>query len=602
MHRKYPFKKLATKLIVTYMIIVGMSIIALYLTTTRIMEKYVEEQAIEHNMSMVEEVSNYFEEKCKGLKNAITILHSDSVASNIKNDIWLLLEKSGQDADVLETMNMRSSLTSFLRENCLNKDSDLFQVSIVVKETGKVYTASNQNVFINAAIVEEIQKNEKEHSYTGRRVFFAGPIEAGYDKMVFLYYPIVAKYDYREIVGWMVYGYATDFLKNSYKAYDDTKIGEIMLLVEDGTALFSSQKEYIGQEIEYMNLIKQYKNRTYDGDGFIANVVFDDDFEFYTIGLMEKKDLDALGEPIRNVAVLGAVLFIFNAYFFSGFMAKNMTHRVTILLQTMEQVKNGNLSARARLKGADEIKELGDYFDYTFDEVQKYIEKDLQYQLRQKEAQVYALQNQINPHFLYNALESVRMKAIINDDPEVAQMVVYLADIFRNNIKSDMVITLRQEIENCNSFVEFYNIRYNYGIDMICEITDEVYRCKVFRHLVQPVLENAIVHGIDLSKEDNCITIRGWREEDKLHIWVEDNGKGMDEARLNDITQTLAGHTTENISFKKKKGHLGIVNVHERIQLIYGNDCGLTVHSTPGEGTVVNIVVGAEMPEEINRA
>lgn len=588
--------KLYTKLVISYLFIVIMSVLTLYVAISEINVRSIQKQAIEHNRAMLLSVSEEYKQKCKNLKNAVVRLYMDSLTSSTKADIWKILE---DDIDMMEYKECKTSALTYLRESSLDEDSNLLAASIYRVDDSIIITETNSPFYFDKLIIENIDKDNYDKT---KRIHFIGTIEGGYDKLVILYYQLLDRNNYNDVIGYMAYCYAPEAIKNAYSSYEDTKIGDILIISDRGDVLFDSSGKNYGNTFSEMDILLNNKNSIVYTKDSIMNVIYQPDYGYYVVGIMEEKDFSEINSPARNIMLISIVIFSVLAGIFSLIISKNMTARTSKLIVTMEQVKKGDLSARANIKGNDEIKALGDYFDDTCMALENHINREYIAQMKQKEAQIYALQNQINPHFLYNALESVRMKAVMNDDEDVGQMIVYLADIFRNNIKSNMVIMLQQEIENCKSFFEFYNIRYDYRVELIYAIDNKFMKCGIMRHMLQPILENAVVHGIDLSKMDNEIEIYVTGDGDYLEIQVSDNGKGMKKEVLEELQEGLSNHQdSRKDTFVSRSGNLGLVNVNERIKLVYGSDCGITVSSIQGEGTLVKVKIRQMTVEELER-
>lgn len=573
-----------------------MSVLTLYVAISEINVRSIQKQAIEHNRAMLLSVNEEYKQKCKNLKNAVVRLYMDSLTSSTKANIWKILE---DDMDMMEYRECKTSALTYLRESSLDEDSNLLAASIYRTDDSIIITETNSPFYFDKLIIENIDKDEYDKS---KRIHFIGTIEGGYDKLVILYYQLLDRNNYNDVIGYMVYCYAPEAIKNAYSSYKDTKIGDIFIISDRGDVLFDSSGKNYGNTFSEMDILLNNRNSIVYTDETIMNIIYQPDYGYYVVGVMKEKDFREINSPARNIMLISIVIFSVLAGIFSLIISKNMTARTSKLIVTMEQVKKGDLSARANIKGNDEIKALGDYFDDTCKALENHINREYIAQMKQKEAQIYALQNQINPHFLYNALESVRMKAVMNDDEDVGQMIVYLADIFRNNIKSNMVIMLQKEIENCKSFFEFYNIRYDYRVELIYSIDNQFMKCGIMRHMLQPILENAVVHGIDLSKMDNKIEIHVLGDGDYLEIYVSDNGKGMKKEVLEELQEGLLNHQDNRKDiFVSRSGNLGLVNVNERIKLVYGSDCGITVSSMYGEGTLVKVRIRKMTVEELER-
>jgi len=217
-----------------------------------------------------------------------------------------------------------------------------------------------------------------------------------------------------------------------------------------------------------------------------------------------------------------------------------------------------------------------------------------------KQAELAALQSQINPHFLYNTLESIRGYALIDDNNDIAKMVEALAAFFRYSInrKADLV-TLRDEIANIQNYMMILKFRFNNRFSLDILIDDEDVKALDYfipKLILQPIIENAIFHGLEDCVEGGKVTIEIIETEKNLLITVSDNGKGMDSKTLEELNQrirSLGQYNDDHRNENQRNTGIALSNIHKRIQLLFGSDYGLNVYSTPDQGTDVEITIPA---------
>ncbi|MEG2118743.1 MAG: sensor histidine kinase [Pseudoflavonifractor sp.] len=214
------------------------------------------------------------------------------------------------------------------------------------------------------------------------------------------------------------------------------------------------------------------------------------------------------------------------------------------------------------------------------------------FELSKRQAQYLALQNQINPHFLYNTLESIRSEALISGMDSVAEMCEALASFFRYTISDqENLVTVEDELQNINTY--FYIQQYRFGSRLALKVEYEegdlerLRRCKIPKLTLQPIVENAIVHGIEQKLGNGTVTVRLTLTERCLLIRISDDGVGMTPEILEKINRRIAG----GVSSGTGKGGIAIANVNNRIKLLFGNTYGVTVYSTLGVGTDVEITL-----------
>lgn len=212
-----------------------------------------------------------------------------------------------------------------------------------------------------------------------------------------------------------------------------------------------------------------------------------------------------------------------------------------------------------------------------------------------KQAEINALQSQINPHFLYNTLDSIRGQALIDGATEIADMTEALAVFFRYSIshKSNLV-SLAEELKNVDNYMIIQQFRFSNKFNVIKknDADSEIMDCRMPKLTLQPIIENAIYHGLELLESEGTIVIRLTMTDQRLQIHITDNGNGIELPDLNRLNESLA----EDIDFfsqsvQKKEGGIALKNVNDRIKLCFGNNYGITVYSTIGLGTDVEIVL-----------
>ncbi len=221
--------------------------------------------------------------------------------------------------------------------------------------------------------------------------------------------------------------------------------------------------------------------------------------------------------------------------------------------------------------------------------------------INKRQAQYLALQNQINPHFLYNTLESIRSEALIAGLDSVADMTEALATFFRYTIsKVENLVSVEEELQNCETYFHIQQYRFGDRLHLSVECDDvereDIYRCRIPKLTMQPILENSIIHGTECKIGAGHLTIHLERTKSRLLIRISDDGVGMDEETLQKMNdriaksgRTLAGEEDEN----REKGGIALVNVNNRIHLLFGEEYGLHVYSMQGVGTDVEISLPA---------
>ena len=232
--------------------------------------------------------------------------------------------------------------------------------------------------------------------------------------------------------------------------------------------------------------------------------------------------------------------------------------------------------------------------DRIFSELIQLLKSEQMLNENKRQAQYLALQNQINPHFLYNTLESIRSEAMEAGMESVVCMTEALAHFFRYTISNmENMVTLEEELDNINTYFLIQKYRFEERIGLTIEYDEEEHdllnHCLLPKLTLQPVVENSIIHGIERKMGFSTVRIVLRCTEKRLIIQVSDDGIGMQPEALDDLNRKLKQSLFESLHNKKKKGGIALVNVNNRIHLIFGEEYGMTVYSTPGVGTDVMI-------------
>lgn len=263
-------------------------------------------------------------------------------------------------------------------------------------------------------------------------------------------------------------------------------------------------------------------------------------------------------------------------------MSSHLSWPIQALNHAMHQLQEGNLETRITSQRPDEFGQLSDSFNTMAKELKGYMDKQVSQQKELNDVQIAMMQAQLNPHFLYNTLDTMKWVAKANHIPELATLAAKLAKILRTSISRAPFITLKEEMDLVESYTEIQRIRFNGRFTYSCDLPEALEGCMVPKLIVQPIVENAVIHGLAECGEGS-IKVRVSRRENRLHIEVLDDGCGIDAGRI---------ELLNNRQWEKISGHIGLYNVDTIIRLHYGEEYGIRI-SCPGEG---GTCVAIELP------
>lgn len=278
--------------------------------------------------------------------------------------------------------------------------------------------------------------------------------------------------------------------------------------------------------------------------------------------------------PITRIAVIAVLVMAAMAIIAMIILTSFVTKRIRRLKSGMEQVEKGNLEAEIVSDSRDEIGDLVNGFDAMLLRLNTLIKEVYEGRIKEKEYEMRALQAQINPHFLYNTLSLINWKAIEAGADDISKITLALSTFYRTSLnKGKNVMSLEDELRNMRSYLDIQLMMHDYDFDVEFHVDESIGQYRTLNLMLQPLIENAIAHGIDVKTNGRGkLIITGKEEGDLIVLTVEDNGVGMsDEQAARILTEESKGY--------------GVRNVNERIKLYYGEQYSLQIESKIGEGT-----------------
>lgn len=358
------------------------------------------------------------------------------------------------------------------------------------------------------------------------------------------------------------------------------------------------------QNTENMSMLIQDEkgNVLYYSDGLepvIDEILMGQDDEFITMstkitkknwtmtGLISKQQvLDTLHRLLFIMGVI-EVVFCIISFWIAKSVSENMTANISALIGSMKQLEQGSQADMIQAKTTDETAYLVEVFNHLNQKLQETIELLTVNRTQKERAEYNALIAQLNPHFLYNALESVSAMAKLNQQGEIVEAVDNLAKLLRACLSgNEAEITLDKEFDYIRQYLSLERLITGGQIDWDIDCGEELYRCRVPKLILQPLVENSIVHGFDTCTEEAMIVILVWSDEDKLVIEVSDNGAGMSQRYADEI---IAGVEVKKSEHDRR--HIGIKSIQQRLRYLYGEKYGVQIQTQEEAGTTVRLTM-----------
>jgi two-component system sensor histidine kinase YesM len=375
------------------------------------------------------------------------------------------------------------------------------------------------------------------------------------------------------------------------------KRGYIFIVDRNGEIVYHPQQQllYGGLKSENIRLVMEEESEYFTGED-------EDQDTFYSVRTMRTTGWKVVGvnyrselvenrDSIRTTYALWGLAFFAITIVLSVVVSTRISRPIKQLRKSMQAVEQGNFDIQADIRSANEIGELGKDFNIMIYEIKKLLHRITEQQEQKRKSELKALQMQINPHFLYNTLDSVIWMAEGKKQEEVITMSSALARLFRLSIsRGKEIIDVASEVEHVANYLTIQKIRYKDKLDYRLEVPEDILGYKTVKIILQPLVENAIYHGIKNKAGTGIITISGSRTAAGIELTVHDDGVGMDPGRLERLRQSLAGEKEdEETEPDSPHSGLGVRNVDERIKLYFGQGYGLVYESTEDQGTLVRI-------------
>ena len=291
------------------------------------------------------------------------------------------------------------------------------------------------------------------------------------------------------------------------------------------------------------------------------------------------KEFDA----VRNFTVVAFLIFLLLSLFLLRLMAKSVAYPVKVIKENMRRLESGCFDEFEKVAGCGEFTEINESLMLAAENTRDYIEKAYIAQLNKKNADLYALQSQIRPHFIMNVLETIRMNLVTRNDIHNARAVMLLGRFAREHLAAnDKMVTLREELELAKNYMEIISYCFGKTISLNVDIEDELLDFGVLKMILQPLIENSVKHGFLSKGTSGNIQIGFYQTASCVRLFVRDNGAGIPPEKLHAVNDMLA-----SADLNLDSEHIGLKNVQNRLQNHYGPKAKLSVSSVLSEGTIV---------------
>ncbi|SYX84187.1 sensor histidine kinase [Paenibacillus alvei] len=586
---------LRTKLVIAALMCFMIPLIVNYFLTTYVTKDIVLHKAVsstQDTLILVDSNVSGIVEQMLSLSNIILMNNEINKHVTISKEQFARDNNSGQQ---LEYMRLISNLDDLFAQN-----SDMYITVLGVNGftyTNYSFSDFNPNLFNGKIVFKELDKLAAfSTAWIGLQDNYYGNFEAKQKSPKVLTIARTMKNSSGHSLGYVIVSVNESKIQRQLNSYSEQKI---MLMDDQGTILSQSDSLNIGQQFRYHDYAINENTLVYNNEKYIYVSEPVAGTKWFLLSLVPYSS--AVG-PNNQILVTS---FIMQFLFFTGFcillmiLISAITNPITQLGKFVAKVNMGQLNIRSGIRGQHEVGQLGKSIDQMLDRIEMMIEQITLEQTQKRKAELEMLQAQINPHFMFNLLNSIRLNILIRGDEENAKLIGSLSSLLRMTINRDNEwISLRDEVETIQHYIRLMNFRHANQVQLIENIVVGSDHVLVPRFMIQPIIENAIIHGF--HQYGGQIEIEAYSvqvdEESSLLIKIHDNGVGMTPERLQELITKLENGQGEAAPNKSGFSGIGVTNVYQRLKLIYGEKFMMRISSEVDVGTTITLQLPPSKP------
>jgi two-component system sensor histidine kinase YesM len=583
----YKNTSIKNKLLLLFYIQIVIPLFFISYTSYQKSAEIIEQKSISYSQDILKMIELRFNDLSSSMQAlTLELLYDNRVYGALSND---------EVEDNITIYNRASEIRNILRQTTLSR-GEIQSICLVTKNR-RFYSFDSDNGKARIEIMlpyESAVKAAKEGR--GQLVWFLEKVD-GKVSNIYVTRMVYDRDKYTEI-GLIAVNIKKEYLESVYTDLSRESAKHISILSEDNEEIVEETENsaFLGDFVE-----KQIQGkRGFDIDkkaGMLVSYVQLRDPNWKIVYHMPLKVLYKEIDTLRRWTVVILVYGFIILSALSVFTSVDIINPINKLVEGMKKVEKGNKHEDIELDRNDELGYLSKSFNRMSKRIDNLVNRIYKEEIALKEAEIKALQAQINPHFLFNTLENINWMAQLNGVPEISNTVSALAKLIDGSIgRGDRTISLREEMEYIDNYITILKNRYEDRLEVIRNLDEELMNVKIPRLLIQPLVENAIKHGIGKSRRKGIITLNAYRKDKHIVFEVIDNGMGMTEEELKLLNQKLRENDIANKgnSSDTSRKSIGLENVNKRIKLLYGNSYGVEIESVYDEYTKAVV----RIPEE----
>lgn len=589
LYDNYVKNNLFMKMILLFALITTVTIVTFSYFMFNVMSESIVRNELENQKKAMDSVNSYMTRKYESVQSImLDVYRNESLSLHLayflqhpfEDYMKYQLDQYANEADI----EMPMGLEYF--DNKLDSDADIANLMLYSSEkqflfaykqghVSKLISTNASRSYIPDAMALE------NTAVSVPNAWVRSAIDQHEPKLYAMRVPITDKNTFKNLGQLLVY-FNAERIQKTLESYKNQLKGYILVLGPAGEVLFDSSDRYYGVRYPYADKIDSlYDTAMLEQESYVTTLT-QSQAGYMVVGIAPKAEVAEAYQGLKRTVILISAICIVTVLLVPILVVINFAKRTNKIIRFMRKVESGDLSARIQDEKEDELGQISRSFNDMLDELTRHIDRVYKAEIKQKHTELAALQARVNPHFLYNTLEVIRMRAVSQGAKDVGEMIYSLSVLFKSFVQPKGENTLKDELETSRLYLELFRIRYKDKLSYEITCDESLASRRIMRMALQPIIENYVVHGLEPRRSDNRIRISVWQTVDRVRIQVEDNGSGIDPERLESIRLAMDSPEEAGESF-------GLRSVHERLKLLYGMDYGIEITSTPGVGTIVTL-------------
>ncbi|NIK70745.1 MULTISPECIES: sensor histidine kinase [unclassified Paenibacillus] len=581
----FKFKSIQTNIAAASACLILLTAILLGVISYQLSASSVRETAQDYTAELIRQVN-------ANIQTYITSMENISMLALSNEDVRELVGEAGSDGQSSEGLAREQRISAYFHSIMASR-KDIASIN-VIGYNGR-FVSDREHVELNPSVrLAEQPWYTSAQEASGRIVVSSSHVQHmfkdEYGWVVSLSRELWSK-DQTEPRGVLLVDLNFSVINDTLNNIDLSKRGYIFIVDEAGNIVYHPQQQLIysnlkSEKIDEVLAKGSGSFMTDEGKTSRIYTIQDTGFGWKIVGVSYVNELIGNKREMQLSMAAAGIFCLIVGLLLAVFVSRNLSRPIKQLQEHMKKVEKGIFNIRVPIGNPREIASLARTFNLMVVKIEELMSQVVREQEIKRKSELTALQAQINPHFLYNTLDSIIWMAEGKKTDEVVLMTSALARLFRSSIsRGQELVSIRTEIEHVANYLTIQKIRYKDKLDFQIDIDPDIYAYRTLKVLLQPLLENAIYHGIKNRIGTGTIQVTGGKRDGYIWLEVSDNGVGMEAEALRTILEPRR-------SDRESKG-VGVVNVHERIQLYFGKDYGLTYRSVPDEGTTVTVRIAA---------